>query len=168
MPSGSQTTVPVPEWVREKALPRVGEAPSAIVLMKRGGLRKSALVFTENGTFVVEKRFLKGLKMYRTEYPAALVVRDGNCPHCGHGILSPQEIPAPAPTYRPRFRAKPARRRRRTTGPYRYRGYTLHKSRRGNRYFFAKGRSRSGTPTRKPRGYRVKKTSSGLPVLART
>jgi hypothetical protein len=64
--------------------------------------------------------------------------------------------------------------RRRTLGPFRYRGYILHRkdvklaNGNGTRtiWFFAKKRPKSGKPSRKPRGYHVgvnKRT--GLPFL---
>lgn len=61
------------------------------------------------------------------------------------------------------------------TDPFRYRGYTLHTRnvnlKNGNRqriYFFSKKNTRGATPTPKPKGYRVRVTATGLPVLQKS
>lgn len=74
-----------------------------------------------------------------------------------------------------RVRRVAKRPRRRYTGPFRYKGYTLHtKAVRlnggGSRsiFFFAKKRPKSGKPSRKPRGYHVGVNQrTGLPFLVR-
>lgn len=84
--SSNGTSNGIPKWVIEKVVPKA-EAPVRSVHLLKGN--KSAMLFTEEGAFVAERRFLGGIKVYDVPYPDGLVVNDSECPHCGEVIRTP-------------------------------------------------------------------------------
>lgn len=85
-----ETTNPeVPKWIEERVLPATEERVKSLHLLKEGGLRKSALLFTNDHAYVAEKAALRGVKLYEIEYPQGLVINQTDCPHCGKTIQEP-------------------------------------------------------------------------------
>lgn len=85
-----ETTNPeVPKWIEERVLPATEDRVKSLHLLKEGGLRKSALLFTNDHAYVAEKATLRGVKLYEVEYPQGLLLNQASCPHCGETIQEP-------------------------------------------------------------------------------
>lgn len=85
-----ETTNPdVPKWIEERVLPATEERVKSLHLLKEGGMRKSALLFTNDHAYVAEKATLRGVKLYEVEYPQGLLLNQTACPHCGKTIQEP-------------------------------------------------------------------------------
>lgn len=83
------TNPEVPKWIEERVLPATEERVKSLHLLKEGGMRKSALLFTNDHAYVAEKATLRGVKLYEVEYPQGLLLNQTACPHCGETIQEP-------------------------------------------------------------------------------
>lgn len=93
---------PAPSWVVEEVLPAV-EGPVRSVQMLTD---RAAIVFASHGALVAEKGKLGGVRIYRADYPAGMLLSGAKCPHCGQAILEPigktaRRVDEPAPTAGP-------------------------------------------------------------------
>ncbi len=111
-----ETTNPeVPKWIEERVLPATEDRVKSLHLLKEGGLRKSALLFTNDHAYVAEKATLRGVKLYEVEYPQGLLLNQAACPHCGEKIQEPVRKVATAEGGNGRKKAKPKARPQPTT-----------------------------------------------------
>lgn len=83
------TNPDIPKWIEERVLPATEERVKSLHLLKEGGMRKSALLFTNDHAYVAEKATLRGVKLYEVEYPQGLLLNQTACPHCGETIQEP-------------------------------------------------------------------------------
>lgn len=79
----------VPKWIEKKVVPTTQERVRSIHLLKEGGLRKSAILFTDAHAMVAERSAVTGVKVYDVAYPPGLLINGMECPHCGKVVREP-------------------------------------------------------------------------------
>lgn len=91
----------VPEWVTKEILPQLEGPPRAVHPLTP----RKVLVLGLKHAIVAEKPMLRGLKMYRIDYPTGFLVNGADCPHCGHRVVEPigkvATLASPAPVAPP-------------------------------------------------------------------
>ena len=79
----------VPSWIEKKVLTATQDRVKSLHLLKEKGMRKSALLFTDQRAFVADKGTFRGVKMYEVPYPEGLLINASLCPHCSKPIREP-------------------------------------------------------------------------------